>query len=224
MREAWDIPAVSEYAEFNKKEWPAFLLSRGRVADARTAADQLIHGKWPAGRAAGHLMMGHVLLAEKKTGDARQELAAAKKDLASTVPDGRSVRSTAQPFVDGLEGEILLRSGDPQGSVMLKELQAKLRAIPGPDAWSQVLFKLESIARVAREAGDWKLAEFSAGEMFGHDPQYAGSHYAMALTHEHTGDNAAARREFAKAAELWNHADSGMEELVRSRKSTTSGR
>jgi len=222
MVEAWAIPAVSEYAEFNKKEWPAFLLSRGRVAEAKAASDQLIHGKWPAGRSAGHIMMGHALLAGDHLDDARKELDAAQKEIASTGDMARAMSMTAQPFIEGLQGEILLRSGKrSEADAILKEVQRKVRAVPGPDAWSQALFKLEFIARVARETGDWELAEFTAQQMQQHDPEYAGTSYALALVAEHKGDGAGAKKSFVKAATLWSKADPDMVEVVKVRGKST---
>ncbi len=218
MVEAWAIPAVSQSAAFNKKEWPAFLLSRGRVAEARAASDQLIHDKWPAGRAAGHIMMGHALLADNKIEDAGKELAAAQKEINSTGEVARSMSTMALPFIEGLQGEILLRSGKrAEADSILKEVERKVRAVPGPDAWSQALFKLEFIGRVARETGDWDLAEFTAQQMQAHDPEYAGTSYALALVAEHQGDNASAKKSFAKAATLWSKADPDMAEALRVR-------
>ena len=57
----------------------------------------------------------------------------------------------------------------------------KLRAATGPDEWTQGLFALEAIARAAREAGDWDLAERAARQMLERDPAYAGTQYAWAL-------------------------------------------
>ena len=71
---------------------------------------------------------------------------------------------------------------------------------PGPDAWAQTLFTIEAIARAAREAGDWELAAWAARQMLEHDPNYAGSHDALALVAEHRGDAQTARAERALAA------------------------
>jgi Flp pilus assembly protein TadD len=84
----------------------------------------------------------------------------------------------------------------------------------GPDAWSQTLFLLESMARSARELGDWDLAEFTARQMLEHDPAYGGTHLALALVLEHAGDAAGAAREFAEAERLWPDADDDLAELA----------
>jgi Tfp pilus assembly protein PilF len=66
---------------------------------------------------------------------------------------------------------------------------------------------LESIARAAREAGDWELAEYTAAQMLEHDSAYGGSHLAMALVLQQKGDSAAATREFEISKRYWKEAD-----------------
>ena len=83
-----------------------------------------------------------------------------------------------------------LRTADrPKGNATLLEVAKRVRAAPGPDAWSQALFTLEAIARTARTVGDWELAGQIARQMIEHDPAYAGSHYALALVAEHDDDD-----------------------------------
>jgi tetratricopeptide (TPR) repeat protein len=120
--------------------------------------------------------------------------------------------------VDAARGELLLRTGArDEARVLLKDVQARLRAVPGPDAWMEALFRLEEIARLAREAGDWELAEHTAGQMREHDAAYAGTHYALGLVAERKGDRAAAREAFAQAVRLWAHADPDLPELHEAR-------
>jgi tetratricopeptide (TPR) repeat protein len=217
MREAAALPPVTEYLEYNQKALAVFLLGRGRWEEALEAAQLLAKGKWPSTRTLGHALSGHVLLALNRPADARDALAKAESEL-STVPTlvgGISVsRPAAQPWVDTLRGEILLRSGrTEEGRAVLKEVQRALRAIPGPDAWIQALFRLESIARMAREVGDWELAGYTAGQMLDHDRAYAGSHLALALASEHTGDCGAVAPALAAAARHWRDADPDLPEL-----------
>jgi hypothetical protein len=91
--------------------------------------------------------------------------------------------------------------------------------MPGPDAWMQALFVLESIARAAREAADWELAEWIARQMLEHDRAYAGGHYALGLVAEQRGDAAASQEAFGTAARLWAAADGDLPELQRLRRS-----
>src|SRR6185503_2661952 len=163
------------------------------------------------------VIVGQVLLEMDRTAEARQELTAAEKQL-QEVPRVASGVSTSQGMVEpelkALRAEILLRAGKMQeGRAMFKEVERGLRALPGPDAWSQALFRLESIAHLARSLGDWELARHTAEQMIEHDPAYAGSHYALALVVERLGDGATAQKEFALAAKHWRSADPDLAEL-----------
>jgi tetratricopeptide (TPR) repeat protein len=217
MREAFAIPSVDDGREFAKKEWPRFLLGRGRLNEALVAAKTLANGKYPAARTMGHVIAGQVLLEMNRTAEAGQELTAAEKQL-QDLPRVASGVSTSQAMVEpelqALRAEILLRAGKPQqGGAMFREVERGLRALLGPDAWSQALFRLESIAHLARSLGDWELARHTAQQMLEHDPAYAGSHYALALVAEHDGDSATAQKEFALAVRYWQKADADLAEL-----------
>jgi tetratricopeptide (TPR) repeat protein len=219
MREALSLDTASEGREFNKKEWPGFLLSRGRKEESLAAARELAQGKFTGGRAVGHVFAGHALAAMNKIAEARSELAAAEK-LTQELPriSPFVTQSTLSPYLDGLRGEILLRTDKrEEGREMLLSVMRRLRATPGPDAWSQALFRLEAIARVAREVGDWEFAEYAARQMLDHDSSYAGTHYALALVAEHKGDAASAQKEFALALKYWRKADADLPELSEAR-------
>jgi tetratricopeptide (TPR) repeat protein len=113
-----------------------------------------------------------------------------------------------------LQGEFFLRTGErDKGRAALEDVAKKVRAAPGPDAWTQALFTLESIARAAREVGDWDLAGWSAAQMLEHDPNYAGTHLAIGLVAQHKGDRTAARAAFDRAKQYWKGADEELPEL-----------
>jgi len=208
MRESLAIPSVMEGREFNKKEWPGFLLALGRNEEALEAARELARGRWPSTRAVGHVLAGQALAVTGRLGAARDELLAAEKGLSEVGAPGAMSRSAIDPYVDGLRGELLLREGRrAEAAPLLKDVQRRIRAVPGPDAWTEALYRLESIARAAREAGDWDLAAYTAEQMREHDPAYAGTRYALALVAEQRGDTAAAGREFTAAVDLWKDAD-----------------
>jgi hypothetical protein len=57
--------------------------------------------------------------------------------------------------------------------------------------------------------------------MVEHDPNYAGGHYALALTADHRDDVSNAQAEFATAARLWSRADPSLPELARIRDRVT---
>jgi hypothetical protein len=89
----------------------------------------------------------------------------------------------------------------------------KWRSLPGPDAWTQSLFRIEALARSARQVGDWLFAARMAQLMLEHDPDYAGTHFALGLVAHHDGNAATARREFELAAKAWANADKDLAEL-----------
>ena len=96
---------------------------------------------------------------------------------------------------------------------MLEQVAKDVRAAPGPDSWTQALFTLEAIARAARESGDWMFAAWAARQMLEHDPNYAGTHYALGLVARSNRDAVAARSAFDRARTFWSHADPGLPEL-----------
>ncbi len=211
LKAAFAIPSALAGQEFNKREWPMFLLALGRTADALAAADVLVAHASPLIRATGHVEAGHAMLAAGRFEAAASESNAALRELESAADGGALVA----PSLKALQGEFLLRTGQREkGRAMLDEVVRTVRAAPGPDAWVQALFTLDAIARAAREVGDWEFAGRVARHMFEHDPGYAGTHYALALVAEHAGDGRSARAEFALAEQYWSKADPGLRELA----------
>ncbi|HEX7283318.1 MAG TPA: hypothetical protein VF239_14775, partial [Vicinamibacterales bacterium] len=116
--------------------------------------------------------------------------------------------------LEALQGEFRLRTAQrDQGRQGIERAAQKWRALPGPDAWTQSLFRLEALARSARQVGDWTLAARLAQLMLEHDPNYAGTHFALGLVAHHDGNAATATREFALAAKAWANADRDLQEL-----------
>jgi tetratricopeptide (TPR) repeat protein len=218
MREAAALPPTTAYAEFNGKLLTVFLLGRQRWDEAALEAGRLANGKSGAARAVGQALVGDALLGRGRVTEARAALAAAERELAGVpvlAPGTSPSRGQVQPWMDMLRGELLIREGqNAEGRRILEGVARTLRAIPGPDAWIQALFRLESMARVARDAGEWDLAGFMAGQMLEHDAAYGGSHLAQALVAEHRGDRAAAARDRAEAARYWRDADPDLPELA----------
>jgi len=208
LKRSFAIPSSLVAQEFNKREWPVFLLARGRVAEALDAATVMAGHRSPVVSAAGHVMLGHVRLAMRQYQAAADEGNAALRLMRGAMGGGM-VADALQAF----QGEFLVRTGQREkGRAMLEEVARKIRAAPGPDAWSQAMFALEGMARAAREAGDWDLAGWAARQMVEHDPNYGGAHFAQALVFEHE-QNAKNRAEFELAAKLWKDADPGLPEM-----------
>jgi tetratricopeptide (TPR) repeat protein len=214
MRESFSTPSTQASLDFNKKELPLFLLDRGRAREALDTAMVLAGDKSEAVSAIGHIMASHALMALGRMPEASEQ---AKMAL-SSAQGSQQLAALLAPYLQTLQGEFYLRTGQGEkGRSILKSVEKQIRSEPGPDAWSQALFALERIARFAREAGDWELAEYTARQMEQHDPYYAGTHYALALVAEHKLDRTAAAKEFTLVLKYWQSADNDLPELAEAR-------
>lgn len=207
FREAFAQPAYTDLAEFDRREWPEFLLDRDRPKEALEASQDLIKSKSPLGRFAGHTLAGRAFLAMDRLEDAKRESALAEEEVGK-IPAG-IVNSL--PTVGLLHAEILLQEKRwAEANGLIREIEQKISAVQGPDGWSEALFDLESIAKAARKAGDWELAESTARRMVEHDPTYAGGYYALGRVAQHKGDAATAQQQFVRGDKLWSKADPGV--------------
>ncbi len=204
LKASFELPTALLAQEVNKREWPVFLLTRGRIDESLAAAGTLAGHPSPVVSAIGHVEAGEALLTAGRFAQAADESNAALAALRRAT-EGQDL---VAPALKQLQGEFFLRTGQGEkGRTMLDQVAREVRALPGPDNWSEALFTLEAIARAAREVGDWDLARALARQLFEHDPSYAGTHYALALVAEHDGDAGRARAEFALARQYWRKAD-----------------
>lgn len=208
FREAFELPAYNDLAEFNRRAWPEFLLDRGRAQEALDESQGLIQGKWALGRYAGHTIAGRALLELDRMADAKRELSRAEQE-SEQIP---AVILGMLPNAGELNAEILLREKNwDRANPLMNQIEDKIHMVPGPDAWCEALFELESIAHVARQVGDWDLAESTARKMVQHDPSYAGGHVILGQVAQHHGDANTAKEEFATAEKLWSSADADVQ-------------
>ena len=211
MRESGALGTNTPYLEFNRRELPNFLIHRARWDEALTEARTLTKSQFAQARAAGHALAGQALIGLGRMDEASAELTAARAQLErvpKVLPGIAPNRAQVEPWVESLRAELLLRSGDrATGSALMKDMIKSLRALKGPDAWSQALFRIETMARTARDVGDWDLAAFAADQMIEHDAAYGGSHLAKALVLKQKGDAPAAQRELELAKKGWKDAD-----------------
>jgi tetratricopeptide (TPR) repeat protein len=216
LRRAFDMPATARVTEeLNRREWPAFLLSRGRPQDALAAAASLGKHPLPLVRALADIVASRALSALKRPEEAAEAGNRALRQMRSAGPTG----GVLVPDFQLAQGEHLMRSGQSDAArSMLRDTAAKLRAQSGPDAWVQTLFALESVGRLARERGDWTLAAEMADAMRSHDPDYPGTWYAAALVAEHRGARDQALDGFRQAAQRWASADPDFAELLDARR------
>jgi hypothetical protein len=155
-------------------------------------------------RFAGHTLAGRAQLATGHVDEAKNELTLAERE---TEHIQAAVLKSLNDSVL-LRAEIMLHERSlEEGNRLMEATMKEIAAVTGPDAWSEALFQIEYIARVAREAGDWMLAEAAARQMISHDPSYAGGYLALALADKHKGNAPGAAQEFATAQRLWSKAD-----------------
>lgn len=208
FRQAFSLPAPVDLAEYNRKAWPEFLLDRGRPQEALAASRELVESNWAMARFAGHALAGRALATMGQMDDANGELRQAEQDTEQINA------SVVKLLLDSilLRAEILLREKKwDEGNRLMEEIEKEIVAAPGPDAWSEALFQLEYISRLARDVGDWDLAESTAQKMIKHDPSYAGGYFALGLVAEHEGNAQVAKKELATAEKLWSKADAGLQ-------------
>jgi tetratricopeptide (TPR) repeat protein len=211
LRQAFNLPTNLLVQAVNKREWPAFLLARNRPGEALKAAQTLLSHPSLIVQATGHIESGFAQLAANRPADGASSSNAALKALRS-AQGGQGLAAIA---LEALQGEFLLRTAQREkGRQVMERAAQKWRSLPGPDAWTQSLFRLEALARSARAVGDWALAGRMAQLMLEHDPNYAGTHYALALVAQNSGNTETARREFDLAVKAWANADKDLPELA----------
>lgn len=209
-RRAGSLTPHSDFDAFNRRDLSEFFLDRGRFADALTAARALTDSNFPLARSAGHSLAGSALLGLNKPAEAAHELELSEREAAVLPP---SEGSAARLPIAMLRANLFMVQRSPEAPPLLQRIAKRINAENGPDAWIQGLYQLERINRVARQVGDWQVAAQFAQLMKGRAPEYAGAHYALALSAQHDGDAHGAETEFALAAKAWANADSNLSEL-----------
>ena len=211
LRMSFETPSPLVVQEFNKQEWPAFLLARGRAEEALTAAKVLTNSPAAIVRAIGQVMAGRAFLAMRRFSEAADASNAALKELRAAGPEA----SLPAPHLQALQAQFFLRTGNREKAIAaFREVRRKIRALPGPDAWSQGLFRLESIGRTAVAANEWELAAETVADMRVHDASYGGTHYLAALVAERRGDPDATLRHLELAEQAWREADADFADLI----------
>ncbi len=215
LKQAFDLPTNLLVQAVHKRQWPAFLLSRHRPGEALKAAQALLSHPSQIIQAAGHIETGFAMLANNRPADGASSSNAALRLLRS-AQGGQGLVAIE---LEALQGEFLLRTAQrDKGRQVMERAGMKWRSLPGPDAWTQSLFRIEALARAARSVGDWAFAGRMAQLMLEHDPNYAGTHYALALVAQNSGKTETARRQFDMAVKAWANADPDLPELALARK------
>jgi len=219
LKEEIALPAFTDYAMMNRSNWPLFLLTRDRFAEAESAAKAMQSLPSLLAQAAGHALAGHADMQLNNHG-----LAAAELAEASTI-SGRLNPSDAaalRPHLLLLQIELKLKAGNNADALEgLRELSQRIRSANSPDTSAVERLQLEAFSSFARKTEAWDLAAEAAKAMIGHDPSYGAGHFALALCAEHQKDASTAYREFQEALQLWSHADPDLPELRYARQHAT---
>ena len=211
LKQSFNLPTNLLVQAVNKREWPAFLVARNRPAEALSAAQQLLKHPNLVVQAAGHIESAFAQLTLNRPADAANSSNAALRAMRAA----QGAQGLAAIELEALQGEFNLRTAQrDKGRAMMESAAKKWRSLPGPDAWTQSLFRLEALARAAREVGDWALAARMAQLMLEHDASYAGTHFALGMvSHHNSGTSETTLREFALAQKGWVNADKDLAEL-----------
>ena len=186
------LTPFTEYAAFNRKDWPEFLLNRGDFGRALEAAKEMAGSRSMLSRATGHCLAGIALVGLRRSDEARAELNAAETESKGL---NRADAAAVSPYLDLLELALMLgRDSLAEAPALVERITQYTRRSTSADAWSQGLFRVEVLSTLARETSQWNIAEELAELMIAVDPYYGGSHYAKALVAEHRGDRQRRRR------------------------------
>lgn len=218
LREAFGLPAYTDLLAYNRREWPEFLLRRGQYAAALEASRELANSPWPMASLAGHTIAGEAFIALGRRTEAEDEEAQADR-VVDSLP---AQLLAALPYPAILHASLALHDNPEEGASLMMQVEARLRAAPGPDGWIAGLFELDSIAATARKLGAWDLTAFTAKQVIEQDPTYAGGYFALGLAAKHSGEAAQAQRAFANAEKFWAQADPDLPELKQARSMASS--
>jgi tetratricopeptide (TPR) repeat protein len=209
-RKAGSLAAHSDFDAFNRKDLCEFFLDRGRYSEALPAARKLADSQFPLARAAGHSLAASALLSLDRRAEAADEFALAEKETAA-LPAAEG--PAAKLYVAMARAQMLLAEHNSEAQTLLERIAKRIHAENGPDSWIQGLYELERINRAARASGDWQVASQFANFMMDRAPEYAGSHYAVALSAQHDGDKQRENAQFTLALKAWEHADADLAEI-----------
>lgn len=206
-------PFVPDLAFYNRKHYPAFLMSTGRMDEAMAFVQRMTHASTAAERALGYSFAGRIHLQKGQETKAKEALQAAQAQMpeiqkAFPAMPGM-VAFLMGPYINLLKAQLALREPKSygEGLAQMKAFQQKARRATSPDGWIEALFQLEDIAQMALQTGDIAFAEESARLLYEHDPQYPGALFSRAIVAEKKKEKADAKKLYAQAAKGWAKAD-----------------
>lgn len=204
-------PISPEQTFYNKMGYPALLINQNRNAEAMPMVTELTTAKTPGERSIGHSLLGMIQLKNNQLDLARQSLKASLDELKEAKKGKNSGRlsSWLEPHPKFLSALIALTDPEERekGLADIRKFQLSAHKQFGPDPWAEALFQLEAIVQVAWQLNLPEFAEESTKLLAKHDPNYPGTHFALARLATHKGDTETAKREQQLARQGWAKAD-----------------
>src|SRR5437879_4640468 len=102
------LTPFTEYAAFNRKDWPEFLLNRSDFGPALGAAQEMAGSRSALSRATGHCLAGIALVALHRSGEAEAQLNSARMEARGL---NRADAAAVSPYLDLLELALMTGSG-----------------------------------------------------------------------------------------------------------------
>ncbi|GIW40986.1 MAG: hypothetical protein KatS3mg076_1563 [Candidatus Binatia bacterium] len=166
LREAFELRMQGRFAGVYAANWPEYLLSRGRAAEALEAAKNLSGRDSPAARMLGAALEGEALLALGRTEEARKardRSRGAREEFLASMR-GSSLEYGAPAFADHyvgtLEALIDLAAGrKEQGRERVLALARNVLGSPRFDSWAFGVFWKARVLEHARRLGEEALAQ-----------------------------------------------------------------
>ncbi|WP_420149914.1 tetratricopeptide repeat protein [Spirosoma sp.] len=197
----------------NKMGYPGLLIAQNRYAQALPIAESLTKAETAGERTIGHYLTGLIQVKQGQIDKARASLKAANTELLVAKKTDKTdwLVSWLEPHPRFLAALISLydHNDREKGLADVRKFQVSAREQSGPDPWAEALFQLEMIAQAAYQLKLTEFAEESAKILAEHDPNYPGTHYALARVAAMKGDATTAEQEQKLARKGWSKADAG---------------
>lgn len=183
LRKLAGLPCRSESDEYYQAQLPAFLLEHGRYADAMTAIKDHGTPRTAVGVFFSHIVHGIASANSGNPNAASIEWSQAAESLRSLGPGWKP---GLQPWIDTLQTEVeLAKSQRDAAAKRLMDQIKSIRVLPGTDGWSDVVFHLEYLGKIAVSAQLWDAAQSSADRLRTLAPGCSETQQLLSIVQQH---------------------------------------
>ena len=182
FRDLAQLPPTNPQDELYSGQLASFFLRTGRPRDAISAAQHLQKNHSSVSRLFAAVIAGNAYLDLGQTALASQQTGIADEAAKAADPAWADQLTS---WLDLLHLRLDAATGHRENMTERFKKLSLVPALPAVDSWSETLFQLEYICRVARNIGDWNAAAFAANRMLAYAPHYKGTHLALAAIARH---------------------------------------